>query len=59
MNILYLSSKSVGYPTSGEVAEWLKAHAWNACIRVYRIEGSNPFLTDDINNLNTKFAKDI
>ena len=28
-----------------EVAEWLKAHAWNACIRYPRIEGSNPFLT--------------
>ena len=27
-----------------EVAEWLKAHAWKACIR-QRIEGSNPFLS--------------
>ena len=22
--------------TSGEVAEWLKAHAWKACVRKYR-----------------------
>ena len=26
------------------MAEWLKAHAWKACIR-QRIEGSNPFLS--------------
>gem|GEM_PF-6949072 len=30
----------------GEVAEWLKAHAWKACIRVYRIAGSNPVFSD-------------
>ena len=30
-----------------EVAEWLKAHAWKACIR-QRIEGSNPFLSAKI-----------
>ena len=28
-----------------EVAEWSKAHAWKACIRQKRIEGSNPFLS--------------
>ena len=28
----------------GEVAEWLKAHAWKVCIR-QRIEGSNPSLS--------------
>ena len=27
-----------------EVAEWLKAHAWKACIWQH-IEGSNPFLS--------------
>jgi hypothetical protein len=27
-----------------EVAEWLKAHAWKACI-LHGIEGSNPFLS--------------
>lgn len=29
----------------GEVSEWLKEHAWKACIRSSRIKGSNPFLT--------------
>ncbi len=29
----------------GEVAEWLKAHAWKVCIRQKRIEGSNPSLS--------------
>lgn len=29
----------------GEVSEWLKEHAWKACIRSLRIKGSNPFLT--------------
>ena len=32
-------------PMSGEVAEWLMAHAWKACIRLERIEGSNPSLS--------------
>ena len=26
----------------GGMAEWLKAHAWKACIRQKRIVGSNP-----------------
>lgn len=29
----------------GQVAEWLKAHAWKACIRDKRIGGSNPPLS--------------
>ncbi len=29
----------------GEVAEWSKAHAWNACRRCPRLVGSNPTLT--------------
>ena len=29
----------------GEVAEWLKAHAWKACILFPGIEGSNPSLS--------------
>ena len=29
----------------GEVAEWLKAHAWKACIPQKGIGGSNPFLS--------------
>ena len=28
--------------TEGEMLEWLKRHAWKACIRDNRIEGSNP-----------------
>ena len=30
---------------SGEVLEWLKRHAWKACIRLKRITGSNPVLS--------------
>ena len=29
----------------GEMSEWLKEHAWKACIRQSRIGGSNPPLT--------------
>ncbi len=29
----------------GEVLEWLKRHAWKACIRQKRIAGSNPALS--------------
>ena len=36
--ILYLRPK-------GELAEWLKAHAWKACILQKGIEGSNPSLS--------------
>ena len=32
-------------PTLGRVLEWLKRHAWKACIRHKRIEGSNPSLS--------------
>ena len=31
--------------SKGEVAEWLKAHAWKACISLTGIGGSNPFLS--------------
>ena len=30
---------------AGEMAEWLKAHAWKACIGLYPIRGSNPRLS--------------
>ena len=29
----------------GEMLEWLKRHAWKACIRQKRIRGSNPRLS--------------
>ena len=31
--------------TEGEMLEWLKRHAWKACIRQKRIRGSNPCLS--------------
>lgn len=34
------------------MAERSKAHAWKACIRQKRIEGSNPFLSAEINKIN-------
>jgi hypothetical protein len=46
---LFLNEKltSMGDPISicGEVAEWLKAHAWKACLRQKRNVGSNPTLS--------------
>jgi hypothetical protein len=47
-----MSAAPVGFFTSrtksgidGEMAEWLKAHAWKACILQKGIEGSNPSLS--------------
>ena len=33
------------YRLKGEMLEWLKRHAWKACIRQKRIAGSNPALS--------------
>ena len=32
-------------PEHGEVSEWLKEHAWKACVSVPGTEGSNPSLS--------------
>ena len=32
-------------PKKGEMLEWLKRHAWKACMRQKRISGSNPDLS--------------
>ena len=32
----------------GELLEWLKRHAWKACIRQKRIRGSNPRLSAEM-----------
>ena len=32
----------------GEMLEWLKRHAWKACIRLKRIRGSNPRLSAEL-----------
>ena len=40
--MLYIKFKTTIF---GEVSEWLKEHAWKACIRLSRIEGSNPSLS--------------
>ena len=34
--------------TEGEMLEWLKRHAWKACIRQKRIRGSNPCLSAEM-----------
>ena len=33
------------FPLKGEMLEWLKRHAWKACIRQKCIRGSNPRLS--------------
>ena len=37
--------------TEGEMLEWLKRHAWKACIRQKRIRGSNPRLSAKVEKL--------
>ena len=37
-------AENAGNPL-GEMLEWLKRHAWKACIRQKRIGGSNPPLS--------------
>ena len=34
--------------SEGEMLEWLKRHAWKACIRQKRIRGSNPRLSAEM-----------
>ena len=45
MTSLFEAAKLPPGNDSGQVAEWLKAHAWKACIRLKRIAGSNPALS--------------
>ena len=40
-----LESTSASKRKKGKVLEWLKRHAWKACIRQKRIGGSNPPLS--------------
>ena len=43
----YICSPKIkkGLKPQGEMLEWLKRHAWKACIRQKRISGSNPDLS--------------
>ena len=43
-------------PRKGEVLEWLKRHAWKACIPQKGIRGSNPRLSA-IKGVNQAFAR--
>ena len=50
-NIRNLRSFSIVVPRCGafgKVLEWLKRHAWKACIRQKRIRGSNPLLSAEV-----------
>ena len=40
-------TENAGNPL-GEMLEWLKRHAWKACIRQKRIRGSNPRLSAEM-----------
>ena len=40
-------AENAGNPL-GEMLEWLKRHAWKACIRQKCIRGSNPCLSAEI-----------
>ena len=39
----------------GKMLEWLKRHAWKACIRQKRIGGSNPPLSAVFEIINLKY----
>ncbi len=41
-------AENAGNPL-GEMLEWLKRHAWKACIRQKCIRGSNPRLSAELN----------
>ncbi len=44
--ILHIKKKVSNFaPTKGEMLEWLKRHAWKACIGQKPIPGSNPGLS--------------
>ena len=45
--------------TFGKVLEWLKRHAWKACIRQKRIRGSNPLLSARQRELTTNLNNSI
>ena len=45
--------------TFGKVLEWLKRHAWKACIRQKRIRGSNPLLSARHRELTTNLNNSI
>ena len=48
---MFANSKNFFYfcaPKRGEMLEWLKRHAWKACIRQKCIRGSNPRLSADM-----------
>ena len=48
-------AENAGNPL-GEMLEWLKRHAWKACIRQKCIRGSNPRLSA-IKGVNQAFAR--
>ena len=39
------NQKRFSFGCQGKMLEWLKRHAWKACIRQKRIGGSNPPLS--------------
>ena len=41
----HLRKKQMAVNQLGKMLEWLKRHAWKACIRLKRIAGSNPALS--------------
>ena len=46
--------KTIDFTMCGEMAEWLKAHAWKACILQKGIEGSNPSLSASLREQRSK-----
>jgi hypothetical protein len=45
MEFSYLAASKIKGSSMGEVSEWLKEHAWKACVPQKGIVGSNPTLS--------------
>ena len=43
--VIWNKTYNFAHRTQGKMLEWLKRHAWKACIRQKRIGGSNPPLS--------------
>ena len=46
-------------PRKGEVLEWLKRHAWKACILQKGIRGSNPRLSAELTGQNRTVSRQV
>ena len=51
-------AENAGNPL-GEMLEWLKRHAWKACIPLKGIRGSNPRLSAELTGQNRTVSRQV